>query len=103
MEESAKRLLSGHLSDTESVASGRSNMTDIPYMVQIPPAKTPEMVEEYISIAVVHVEEPNHFWYHKFNEETKRNFKYEFLINNIESRLINIINKFLIVNVCMYL
>ena len=61
MEQAAQRLL--HLNDNESVVSGSSRYENrIPYMVQIPPARLPEMTEEFVNVSVCHVEDPNRFW-----------------------------------------
>jgi hypothetical protein len=45
VEESAKKLLDSTLSDVESLASGRSGRSEVPYVLQIPPTRLPEMKE----------------------------------------------------------
>lgn len=77
MEESAKRFLRNPtLSDVESLASGPSAATDIPFMLQILSGRVPELLEDYLLVSVCHVEEPNHFWFHRIDNQSKRNYRY---------------------------
>ncbi len=72
MEESAKRLL--NISDVESVVSGLSNRSEVPYVLQIPAPRLPELHENEITVSVCHVEEPNHFWCHRLEDRSKRDY-----------------------------
>ena len=71
MELTARRLLNP--SDDESVASSlSSNRSEVPYALQIPPPRLPELQENVIEVSVCHVEEPNHFWCHRIDMQSKR-------------------------------
>ena len=70
MELTARRLLNP--SDDESVASSlSSNRSEVPYALQIPPPRLPELQENVIEVSVCHVEEPNHFWCHRIDMQSK--------------------------------
>ena len=70
MEESAKRLL--NINDVESLVSNLSRRSEVPYVLQIPAPRLPELHENEILVIVCHVEEPNHFWCHRLDERSKR-------------------------------
>ena len=77
VEESAKKLLDSTFSDVESLASGRSGRSEVPYVLQIPPPRLPEMKELVISkLAVCHVEDPNKFWCQRIDEQSRRNYSH---------------------------
>lgn len=72
MEESARRLLNA--SDVESIASGLSGRSEIPYILQIPQPRLPEPHEHEILVSVCHVESPNHFWCHRLDDTSKQHY-----------------------------
>lgn len=72
VEESAKRLL--NVSDVESVVSSVSSRSEVPYVLQIPAPRLPELHEKEIAVSVCHVEEPNHFWCHRLEERSKQDY-----------------------------
>jgi ATP-dependent RNA helicase TDRD9 len=74
VEESARRLL--NISDVESVVSGLSNRSEVPYVLQIPAPRLPELHENELPVSVCHVEEPNHFWCHRLDSRSKRDYKH---------------------------
>ena len=75
VEESAKRLLDSTFSDIESVVSGRSGRSEVPYVLQIPPPRLPEMNESIIKMSVCHIEDPNKFWCHRVDDQSRRSYK----------------------------
>jgi hypothetical protein len=74
VEESAKRLL--NISDVESVVSSLSSRSEVPYVLQIPAPRLPELHENEIPVSVCHVEEPNHFWCHRLEDRSRRDYRH---------------------------
>ncbi|KAK4021219.1 hypothetical protein OUZ56_003138 [Daphnia magna] len=72
VEESAKRLL--NVRDVESVVSSVSSRRELPYVLQIPAPRLPELHEKKLTVSVCYVEEPNHFWCHRLEERSKRDY-----------------------------
>ncbi|XP_046649298.1 probable ATP-dependent RNA helicase spindle-E [Daphnia pulicaria] len=72
VEESARRLLL--MSDVESVVSSQSIPSEVPYVLQIPAPRLPELHEYEIPVSVCHVDEPNHFWCHRLDSRSKRDY-----------------------------
>lgn len=70
----AKRML--NMSDVESVVSSVSNRSEVPYVLQIPAPRLPELHENEILVSVAHVEEPNHFWCQRLEERSRRDYSH---------------------------
>ena len=74
VELTARRLLNP--SDDESeTSSSLSNRSEVPYALQIPPPRLPELQENVIEVSVCHVEEPDHFWCHRIDRQSRREYK----------------------------
>ena len=75
MELKARQLLNP--SSEESVGTSLSSNLNVkvPYALQIPSPRFPELYENVIEVSVCHVEETSHFWCHRIDNQSKREYR----------------------------